>query len=536
MYSQQALQVYLQDFQEEYPGLDSSKFAFRRDIEGFNWSYLNNQETEIVLMGEYFEKKYKKTRIVKLANGAVMPAKKYDKLKAFWEQEQILDQIPKVVGKSRMSDLETINRYLITESDIVEEKATDYSYLPHIFVRGDSIILQESTRNNTYEFTKPYVYHAKGIQDLKNFSGQCLGNYLENLIMHKFIIKKEAIPQEQEYLDAITDVQHADTIVVNAYSDNNPDKPIPEPIREVVNVPAPPEVMGTFTQTDQASQMILGTFDAALGINDNQLSGISVIESATQSNACAFPYLVGYLQAETQAGNVMVDLMNKRLKNKMSIPMVSNEGERTYQDINDKAQNQPSFDFSDKALTVEISAGVNYSIAKNRALQQIFAMMQASPKAAEFFSTEGFPQILDNMEFHGSDIVKEKAEKWLEEQKNAPKQPSPEEMKMQVEHAKLQQKSQEMQTKQMMHQSQLQVDIAKLQQDQMKVMADLKLSQDENYRETKRAAVEHATKIHDQHLKHKDMEHKHSMAHHDSIRESVRLHHEMNQPEEVGAE
>lgn len=536
----------LEDFNREYPGVDTSKVSFSRDIEGFNWSYLNNQQNEILLMGEFFEKKRKKARIVKLANNRVMTTKNYEKFEAWWESEGFIEQIPKPVGKSRMTDLEAIERFMVIESEVFDRKETDYTYLPHVFVDGSSAILQEGTANNTYQFTTPYVYHAKGMQDLKNFAGQCLGNYLENLIQHKFIVKKEAIPQEEEYLEALNDHQHANTIVVNAYSENQPDKPIPDPIREVVNVPAPPEVMGTFTQTDQASQMILGTFDAALGINDNQLSGVAVIEAATQSNAAAFPYLVGFLQAETQCANIMSDLIPKRMMNAQSLPVVSNEGERDYKKINGKnadGSRQPRMDYDERALNVEISAGVNYAIAKNRALQQIFMMMQASPTAAEFFSTEGFPEILENMEFHGSDIVKEKAKKWLEEKKSQPPQPSPEQMKMQLEQAKMQgkqqelmvktqSKQQELAAKQQMHQTQVQLDILKLQQDQAKLMADLRMSEDQNYRENKRAAVEHGTKLHDQHLKHEDQQHKHNMAHHESVRKSVELHHQINQPAE----
>src|SRR5690606_20910453 len=106
----------------------------------------------------------------------------------------------------------------------------------------------------------------------------------------------------------LNDIQRANTVVVNAYSENNPDKPIPEPIREVVNVPAPPEVMGAFQVTDPTTQTILGSFASNLGKNDNDLSGKAVIESASVGNAAAMPYIVGYLQALTQIGNIIVDL------------------------------------------------------------------------------------------------------------------------------------------------------------------------------------------------------------------------------------
>jgi len=50
--------------------------------------------------------------------------------------------------------------------------------------------------------TRPYVYHAKGAQKLKNFAGITLANEMENIVQHKFMIAKEALPKEQDWLAA----------------------------------------------------------------------------------------------------------------------------------------------------------------------------------------------------------------------------------------------------------------------------------------------------------------------------------------------
>lgn len=519
-----------EDFKRIHPGVDIEKVKFLREMEGFNWSYLNQNQEPILLTGEYFEKRRKKAKIVQLANGRVMTDKNYQKLQAWWEESQFIEQVPAVIGKSRTTELEVIDRYCMIETEVFEYKQTDYCYLPLVYVAGNSVILQQGEDNNTYEFSTPYTYHAKGIQDLKNFAGQSLGQYLDNLIQSKFIVKKEAIPQEEEYQESIRDHQHANTVVVQAFLENDPSVQIPEPIREIQNVPAPPEVMGTFAQCDQMLQSVLGTYDASLGLNDKDISGVALIEAATQNNATTFPYLKGYLQAETQCANIIVDLMPKYLNKKQKLPIRTKDNKKDSIPINGKNDDntdQLKFDYSEKALNVEVTAGVNLGVAKNKALTQIFAMMQASPTAAEFFSTEGFPIVLDNMDFHGSDIAKEKAEKWLEEKKNAPQQPSPEQLQQQTEFAKLQQKNQELQTKSQMHQSQIQIDMMKLRNDQLKLMKDMKLSEDENKRENTRAAVEHHVKMKGLELQEKDMEHSHNIAHHDSIRESIGLHHEI---------
>ena len=65
-------------------------------------------------------KKKKKRKIVKLANGATLPYNDYKKLKVKWDEMQILEQMPVIVGKPRMTELETIVHYLIIESQVLK--------------------------------------------------------------------------------------------------------------------------------------------------------------------------------------------------------------------------------------------------------------------------------------------------------------------------------------------------------------------------------------------------------------------------------
>jgi len=409
------------DFKRQFPKADRAQMGFAKHLEEFNWSYKDDKGNKTVLVGEYFEKKKKRTQIIELADGQVMPLKAYEKMPEWWAQQGYIEQMPIPVGEPRWSDLETICRYKLTECEILEYEETDYTYLPHIFVDGNSILLQQGTSNCTYQMTRPYVYHAKGVQNLKNFSGQALANYLENLVQHKFIVMKEALPQEEDFLQALTDIQHSNTIVVNAFAENNPDKQIPTPIREVVNVPAPPEVMGAFQATDPTTQTILGSYASNLGQNDNDLSGKAVIESASVGNSAAMPYVTGYLQAWTQLGNVIVDLIPKYFKGKREVPTVSMSGEKGYQKVNDR--NQPYMNYQAKALSVNIEAGVNFQIQKNQALQQITALMQSSEQFAQFMNSPlGLPVLVKNLTVYGADELQEAVPQYLQQQQQQQEQ------------------------------------------------------------------------------------------------------------------
>lgn len=421
-----------EDFIQRYPDKKTDTLKYSRNFDksgqlgGFNWSYKDATQNKIIICADYYEKKKKRARIVQLADGRTMTVKKYEEMKSGWKY---IEQLPLILGEPRWTELETICRYTLIENEVLDYNETDYSYLPHVFMAGNSIELTEGNSNCVYEMTLPYVYHARGAQDLKNFAGQCLANFLENQIQSKFIIMKEALPQEQDYIDAINDIQHGHAIVVNAFNENNPEQPIPTPIREVQNVPAPPEMMAAFQSADQTTQSILGSFASNLGKNDNDLSGKAIIESASVGNSAAMPYVMGYLAAIKQGALITVDLMPKYLVGERDLPIVNLKGERSYHKIN--AENSPKINYEQGSLHVDIEPGVSFQVQKSQAMQQIVGLMQASPVMAEFFSSEeGLPILLKNIDMHGQDQIQEVIPQWMEKRKQQQQQAQQMQMQM----------------------------------------------------------------------------------------------------------
>lgn len=478
-YSFEIFPMTAEDFHRDYPDVHVDNLSYSRypsqimgggaaaTFEEFNWSFKNDKGNKTILVVDYYEKKKRRTRIVELADGTVLPVRAYERFLEDWKESGKLEQPPIIMGKPRWTDLETICRYKVIESEILEYEETDYAYLPHIFVDGNSILLRQGTSNTTYQMTLPYVYHAKGQQDLVNFGGQCLANYLENMVQHKFIVMKEALPQEEDYLQALADHQHENTIVVNAYSENNPDKPIPNPIREVVNQPAPPEVMAAYQSGGSMIQTILGSYASNLGKNDNDLSGKAVIESASVGNSAAMPYITGYLQAWTQLGNVIVDLMPKYIKGMRELPTVALNGEQSYQKVNEKGM--PYINYQPNALNVYVGAGVNFQVQKSQALMQMTALMGVSQEFNAFMnSPKGLPILVKNLTIYGSDELQQAVPEYLQMQQQQQQQA----MQMQQQVA--------MQNPQMI----------KAQAEMMKVQQDAKQQQIENQFEIARIATE----------------------------------------------
>lgn len=496
-----------EEFKEEYPDIDISQVKFSKTLEGFNFSY-STQKEDIILVIDYYEKKNVKTKIVKLSDGKTMTQDAYDDFYIEWQDSGQIEQAPAIVD-TRSTMIEKICRYRFIENQVLEYVETDFNQLPLVFVDGNSVYVRESREGELKQFTRPYIYNAKGVQKLKNFAGQSLANELENSVQHKISVPKEGIPNGLE--EAFENIQIPKALVYNAFKNNDPNIPLPPP-QMIARTPIPPEFTNTFMASDQTIQGILGSYDASLGINNNQLSGIAIVEGATQSNAAAMPYVVGFMQGLNQVAQIMVDLIPKFYVTPRTIPIKKPDGQKSYVEVNHKQGVQ--LNYPADALNVNVEAGVSFSVQKTRALQQITALMKASPLFAQFMNTEGLPVLLDNLEIRGIDQLKGMTEEYLNEmkqkQEQAKKQPNPDTMKLQLEQAKLAQNAKQDQVSNQIKVGQLAVDKQKDDTERLKAMATMQESRENRLVQMEKSQTERIGKAVEYAAKAADMSHQHN--------------------------
>jgi len=493
------------EFKETYPNVDVGDLTFTAELEGFSWSYKTSKE-KIVMLADYYEKKIKKVKIVKLSDGRVMTTDEYEKFLVEWEMSGKIQQPAQPVGEPRATTQTKVVRYRFIENKVIGYKETPYRYLPLVFFDGDSVVVRRSETGPLEQVTRPYCYQAQGVQRLKNFCGQTLANEIENMIQHKFKLPKEGIPAE--YASAYTNYQIPSVLVYNQFKDNNPDVRL-DPPQEIARIPTPPEIGTTFMGADQTTQAILGSYDAALGINNNELSGIAITEAATQSNAAAMPYIVGYLDGLNQVAQIILDLIPKYYTTPRSIPVLDKDGNRQYMLVNDTGQ--PSMQYDANALNVEVNAGVNFAIQRSRALQQITALMQASEMFANFINNtpQGLNALLDNIEMRGIDKLKESVDQFLQQQAQQAKQQqqqammqNPAVIRAQVDMKKMQQESQEAERRD-------QISVGNLAVSDKQADTDSGVKENASDLQAAKLQAENARTAVDMAIKTADMEHRH---------------------------
>lgn len=389
----------------QLPDIDWSKVKFESKgscaIGGFNWASKDGND-KYILVCDYYKKKHKKVKIVELADGQVMTKEKYDEALDQWIEQGILGQAP-IITQERWDEDVIICRYRFIESEVLEYTETDFTRFPLIFVDGNSVKVRNGQGGNLKHITRPYVWNAKGAQRLKNFSVQTLANELENMVQQKWKAPIEGMPEK--YADDYMNAQDSAIVLYNATDIRG--NPLPPP-DVIPRVPAPPEVMGSVGMADSMAQMTLGTFDAAQGqIGEKQLSGVAIVEGATQSNAVSMPYLVAFMQALTSACNLIVDIMPKYYMGPSTMPVVLPNGKRGAVLIN-----QPGgvkMDYQPGTFNIKVKASVNFTIQKNRSLDQMTALMGVSPLMQEFIGTtpEGINMLLSNIDMKGQEQLKD---------------------------------------------------------------------------------------------------------------------------------
>ena len=432
-----------QEFAMEFGEARAQTFNFTRAIESFNWSYKNN-DVKVVLVADYYCKVQKKKRLVRIAPNEYLPEmlleSDYNKAVKEWDR---IEQIPPILDR-RETVVTTIDLYRICQNEILEHHETNYPMLPLVFFDGNSVFVQDIHGGKITQMTRPYVYHAKGIQRLKNFAGQTIGQELEDMPRQTYMMPIEGMAKQYEKV--YQNPQIASNIPYYQFNPKNTEQQLNAP-SVVQRIPTPPLVYETYQGSDATTQAILGSYDAILGVNDKQISGVAIQQGAMQSNAAAVPYLMSYIKGLQRCAEIVIHLMPLFYNTPRTIPIRLPNGKRDYQVINSeypkvnqqkqmlqKAQEQSmgneipmeeeesaeeeqmenaiDFNYDPREINVKIEPGVNARVAKQVAIDQLTAMMNASPVFAEFMNRQGLPTLLKNLDIHGGEALVDMAEQF----------------------------------------------------------------------------------------------------------------------------
>lgn len=508
-------------FKEEY-GEDARPSSLT--INGLRMGKTHYKE-DLILICHLYAKESKKVTIYLLDDNESVTQEEYDALVQKHKNAEIMGMLPQIVDKREEKCFDIV-RYEFSNDKILRIKQTDFTDNSFIFCDGNSI-LTKTDRDESKLIVIPMIKYAVQAQKLLNRTGQLIVKFMETLIHGKWLYPAESIPKDQEGAYDPQQLRHVPYI---QYDSQGRELRTPALLQ---NPPFPPEIMAIFNNCTALIQTIMGTYDAALGINDNNLSGKAIENGSLQSNAAIKPYVSNILESYKHLGKILLKLIPKYFAGRRTLPYISEDGSKRYQSLDDGSL----LNYNPKDYDIDVKATFNFELQKAKAMDSLIDMSKTLPSLSFILNNDGLPYIFDNYKFEGSDQFKLLAQEFLENKKRQEamqqQQGPPIPPEVQIQMQKVQNDVQKLQLEAKKLQQDFMLSQQKMDLEHKKVNAGILQQNEENEREREKLSTEREVHAMDNHIKHKELDHNIKMDHIDNIKNIAEsMYSKENQPKE----
>lgn len=458
-------------FKRLYPNIDVEKV--KPISTGMNLN--ETPDPNIVTVTEYYYKEYYDEMIYQTQSGEVLTRRELNQLQKMLEEARAMGADPYEIMEfearidivqSRKSKNWKIKRCVVTDKEILEKSEWPSKYFPLVFVDGDSYWDKEK------QYTQSFVRHVRDAQRFLNYCAVEIATALKNSRKETFLVTPAQITGFEKIWKNAQKQQGA--LPFNPDQKVQGGAPIKLPPNELSQ-----SLLHQYQRAEMDIQSIMGVYEAAVGAESNEKSGIAIANRAKQSQNSMFIFFDNLNRAVEQVGRVVLDLMPKIYDTERPVSVTDERGNthdvivNQYDPMTDEYYNQ----VRDYRWDIEIEVGASFEIQKQEAIQTLVSIGQLTPEVmpmvldliAENLDLENTPQVVERLKnlVPPEILAKEKGEP------PPPKQPSPQEqlmqMQMQVEQGKLKLEEEKIQVEE----GKLQTQQLKNQVDMVKAMADL---------------------------------------------------------------
>lgn len=259
-----------------------------------------------------------------------------------------------------------------------------------------------------------------------------------------------------------------------------PDERAPPPQRQAPPVSSSGMMQEIMLSADDM-KATTGIYDAALGDQGNEKSGVAIQRRQIESDISTSIYVDNLAKAIAQCGRVLVEMIQRTYDTTRTIRTIGEDGAEGFEDINVPMVDEQGPFYANAPATgkfdVKIATGPSYTTQRQEAAESMMEFMRVYPQAAPVIAD----LVAGNMDWPGSDQVAERLRKMLPPGVVEPKDPSemtPQEMQamqQQQQMAQMQQQMQQMQAELQMRKAQ--ADISKAEADAAKTAAEVQETQ-----------------------------------------------------------
>jgi hypothetical protein len=389
---------------------------------------------DTITVCDYFRKEWYPTILYKLSNGMSVYDYEWEEAQEVYKKQRKLVEgsnvakiiengIPEITHKRQSQDYK-IMHYRLIRDQIIDFSEWPSRQLPIIFVDGDSIYIEGR------QYTTSFIHEARDAQKFLNYSRSETAAELKNRRREQWIATPDNIAgYEQEWRNP--ELQMG---TLRA-------KPDPKTGQMPQKMPAWEVSPGLFNASQAATQDI----KEILGITETDqlqgrdISGKARRERKLETSMSSYIFQDNMNQAIEQGGRVVLDLLPYIAgTDERQMVISKNDGTTESIVINEKQKDGTIKNKLEQGdYDVEIDAGPSFAVQKEVALEMFQQTLQVAPQSfplvadlwAKNLDIQFMPQIAERFKsMVPPEILAKESGKQL-----PPKQPSPQEMMMQME-------------------------------------------------------------------------------------------------------
>lgn len=385
------------DFKAQYP---KSKLASMDD-----WTSIGDLRSgwataDTVRIAEYFYKDFEEKTIVQIvvqdqATGA--PQKQVvekSKLPEGFPQEQILAE--------RSALVPTVKWCKINAVEVLEQTDWPGRWIPIIPVLGNELDIDGR------RVLESVIRHARDSQRMYNYWASSETESIALAPRAPFIAAAGQIEGFEAQWQSANTKAHS-VLQYNPKALNG--TPLPPPQRNTFEAPVQAITQARMQAADDLKSTT-GIYDAALGAQSNETSGIAIQRRNIQAQTSNFHFIDNLTKSLRHGGRILVDLIPKIYDTDRAIRILGEDGTEEVVRINqmfERNGKEVMYDLSTGKYDVTIDTGPSFETKRQEAVQSMLDLTSKYPQVAQVAGD----LMVKNMDWPGAQEIAERLKKTL---------------------------------------------------------------------------------------------------------------------------
>lgn len=356
---------------------------------------------------EDFCRDYKNIKIVQFSNGHVLSDVKEDEVRTFLERfNSVLQpgQLPLEVIRERDSSVPFVKWIKHNGIEILEQTELPGKYIPIIPVVGEEINI-EGRRN-----FQGIVRTAMDSQRMYNYWASSETETIALAPRAPFIGYEGQFEGHEKQWETANRKNHA-FLQVKAVPFGANGAVLPLPQRNVFEAPVQ-AITNARMLASEDLKATTGIYDAALGAQANEKSGVAIQRRAMQAQMSNFHFVDNLSQSIAHGGRIITDWIPHYYDAPQAIRILGEEGNEEVIRINEEFERKGevvNYDLSKGKYDVTVSTGPSYETKRQEAAEMMMDLTKALPAQAAMFAD----LLVKNLDLPGNQEIAERIKKTL---------------------------------------------------------------------------------------------------------------------------